>query len=101
MSEISTQPARVRTLEEYHAAYEQSVADPDAFWAAAAEPFTWRRKWDTVRGGQFSPAGQSTWFEGARLNITENCLDRHLGPARPTSWPSSSSPTTPKRATSA
>ena len=70
--------SRVRTLEEYHADYKQSVEDPDAFWAAAAEPFTWHKKWTTVRGGEFSPAGTSTWFDGATLNITENCLDRHL-----------------------
>ncbi|GAA3972595.1 acetate--CoA ligase [Hymenobacter antarcticus] len=70
--------SRIRTLEEYHADYRQSVEDPDAFWAACAAPFTWRKKWDTVRGGEFSPAGTSTWFDGARLNITENCLDRHL-----------------------
>ena len=70
--------SRVRTLEEYHADYKQSVEDPDAFWAAAAEPFTWHKKWTTVCGGEFSPAGTSTWFDGATLNITENCLDRHL-----------------------
>ncbi|GAB2869901.1 acetate--CoA ligase [Hymenobacter ruber] len=69
---------RTRTLEEYHADYQQSVQDPDAFWAAAAEPFTWRKKWDTVRSGEFSPAGDSRWFDGATLNLTENCLDRHL-----------------------
>ncbi|MBF9140344.1 acetate--CoA ligase [Hymenobacter properus] len=70
--------SRIRTLEEYHAAYQKSVEDPDAFWADVAEPFTWRKKWDTVRSGEFSPAGESKWFDGARLNITENCLDRHL-----------------------
>ena len=69
---------RIRTLEEYHSAYQQSVDDPNAFWASVAEPFTWRRKWDTVCSGEFSPAGESKWFDGARLNITENCLDRHL-----------------------
>ena len=69
---------RIRTLPEYHAAYQQSVENPDAFWAACAEPFTWRKKWDTVCGGEFSPAGASTWFDGGRLNLTENCLDRHL-----------------------
>ncbi|TDN39445.1 acetate--CoA ligase [Hymenobacter sp. UV11] len=69
---------RTRTLEEYYADYQQSIEDPDAFWAAAAEPFTWRKKWDTVRGGEFSPAGTSTWYAGATLNLTENCLDRHL-----------------------
>jgi len=69
---------RTRTLEEYHADYQQSVDDPDAFWAEAAESFTWRKKWDTVRSGDFSPAGESRWFDGATLNLTENCLDRHL-----------------------
>ncbi len=69
---------RTRTLEEYYADYQQAIEDPDAFWAAAAEPFTWRRQWDTVRGGEFSPAGTSTWYAGATLNVTENCLDRHL-----------------------
>jgi acetyl-CoA synthetase len=70
--------SRIRTLDQYHADYKQSVEDPDAFWAGVAEPFTWRKKWDTVRSGEFSPAGESKWFAGARLNITENCLDRHL-----------------------
>ncbi|MDJ0365393.1 acetate--CoA ligase [Hymenobacter sp. H14-R3] len=69
---------RTRNLEEYQADYQHSVDDPDAFWAAVAEPFTWRKKWDTVRGGEFSPAGTSTWYAGATLNVTENCLDRHL-----------------------
>jgi acetyl-CoA synthetase len=70
--------ARIRTLDEYNAAYQQSVEHPDKFWGDIAEGFTWRKKWDTVRGGEFSPAGSSTWFEGATLNLTENCLDRHL-----------------------
>ncbi|GAA4361505.1 acetate--CoA ligase [Hymenobacter saemangeumensis] len=69
---------RIRTIEDYHAAYKQAAEAPDAFWAEVAEPFTWRRKWTSVRGGAFSPEGQSTWYDGARLNITENCLDRHL-----------------------
>lgn len=69
---------RIRTTEEYYADYQQSVEDPAAFWAAAAAPFTWRKKWDTVRGGEFSPAGTSTWYAGALLNVSENCLDRHL-----------------------
>ena len=61
---------RIRTLEEYNAAYKQSVDAPDMYWGNVAEEFTWRKKWDTVRGGEFSPAGTSTWFEGATLNIT-------------------------------
>jgi acetyl-CoA synthetase len=69
---------RIRTIADYHEAYRRSVETPDEFWAEVAEPFTWRRKWTSVRGGEFSPAGTSTWFDGAYLNLTENCLDRHL-----------------------
>ena len=69
--------ARIRTLEDYHDAYRRSLADPDQFWAEVAEPFTWRRKWDAVRQSDMA-AGENTWFAGARLNLTENCLDRHL-----------------------
>ncbi|WP_375415957.1 acetate--CoA ligase [uncultured Hymenobacter sp.] len=70
-------PNRIRTLEEYHQAYDHSVRDPAGFWAARAEPFTWRRKWDTVMQSDLV-GGHNRWFEGATLNITENCLDRHL-----------------------
>ncbi|OWP62407.1 acetate--CoA ligase [Hymenobacter amundsenii] len=76
----SPQHARIRTLEGYHEAYHLSIHHPNEFWAAVAEPFTWRRKWDTVMESDMA-AGETTWFAGARLNITENCLDRHL-PAR-------------------
>jgi len=72
------QHPRTSTIAEYHDAYRRSVETPDAFWAEVAEPFTWRRKWTVVHGGAFSPEGRSTWFEGASLNLTENCLDRHL-----------------------
>ncbi len=75
---MSTAPARIRTLADYRAAYQQAAADPDGYWSAVAEAFSWRKKWHTVRGGEFSPEGRSTWFDGAHLNVTENCLDRHL-----------------------
>ncbi len=68
---------RIRTLEDYHAAYQQSVEDPAGFWAACAEPFTWRRKWNSVVQSDLVH-GHNKWFDGATLNITENCLDRHL-----------------------
>jgi acetyl-CoA synthetase len=69
--------SRIRTLEEYHAAYQQSIEDPQAFWAARAEDFTWRRKWTSVMQEDLV-GGHNKWFDGATLNITENCLDRHL-----------------------
>ena len=68
---------RIRTLAEYHEAYEHSITDPAGFWAACAEPFTWRRKWDSVVQSDLV-GGHNKWFDGATLNITENCLDRHL-----------------------
>ncbi len=70
-------PYQLQTMEQYQNAYAQSVQDPETFWANIAENFTWKRKWDTVLDWNFSePSVQ--WFKGAQLNITENCLDRHL-----------------------
>src|ERR1700761_3430916 len=70
-------PYQIRTLEEYHAHYKKSVEDPEGFWAEVAGHFPWRRPWDKVLEWNFT--GPSVkWFSGAKLNITENCLDRHL-----------------------
>jgi len=68
---------RIRSMEEYNRAYEESIKDPDAFWANVAESFTWKKRWDKIRSGGYDQA-DFKWFEGAQLNITENCLDRHL-----------------------
>ncbi|MGV3636071.1 MAG: acetate--CoA ligase, partial [Flavobacteriales bacterium] len=68
---------RIRSNEEYRAAYAESVREPQAFWAAQAERFTWRKKWDTVLKWDFD-GPDVKWFVGGKLNITENCLDRHL-----------------------
>ena len=68
---------RVRNFDEYLAAYERSVAEPEAFWAEQAETFVWRKKWDQVLNWNFQEP-RVKWFEGGKLNITENCLDRHL-----------------------
>jgi acetyl-CoA synthetase len=68
---------QIHTLEAYQKAYQQSVQDPEAFWAAIAENFTWQKKWDKVLDWNFKEP-LVEWFKGAQLNITENCLDRHL-----------------------
>lgn len=68
---------RIKTLEEYHAAYKHSVDKPEEFWAEIAESFTWKKKWSNVLNWNFKDP-DIRWFEGASLNITENCLDRHL-----------------------
>ena len=68
---------QITSFEEYQRVYQESVNDPEAFWAAQAETFTWRKKWDKVLDWEFrSP--DVKWFLGGKLNITENCLDRHL-----------------------
>jgi acetyl-CoA synthetase len=70
-------PHQIKTLEEYKAAYTKSVKEPEAFWASVAENFTWKKKWDSVLEWNFSEPSIK-WFKGGKLNITENCLDRHL-----------------------
>ncbi len=69
------------TKERYQDMYEASIKDPDAFWAEQAEQFTWRQSWDRVKHTSFNSPVSIHWYEGAKLNITESCLDRHL-PAR-------------------
>lgn len=71
------QPYQLTTLEAYRAAYRQSILDPEGFWAQVAEHFTWQKKWDRVLDWNFKEP-KVEWFKGAKLNITENCLDRHL-----------------------
>jgi len=70
-------PYQIKSLEQYHRAYEQSVSDPESFWADIAENFTWRKRWDKVLDWNFREP-HVNWFIGGQLNITENCLDRHL-----------------------
>ena len=68
---------RITSIEQYHSEYKKSVASPELFWEEQANEFTWKRKWDTVLNWDFTTPSVN-WFVGAKLNITENCLDRHL-----------------------
>jgi len=68
---------RIQSFDEYQAAYQKSVQDPEAFWAEIAENFTWRKPWDQVLDWNFEEP-RVKWFVNGKLNITENCLDRHL-----------------------
>ena len=68
----------IKSLEEYFQVYRRSVRQPEVFWQEIAEEhFLWRKKWDTVLDWDFTKP-EIKWFQGARLNITENCIDRHL-----------------------
>lgn len=68
---------KINSLEEYHQQYAKSVADPEAFWNEKAETFQWQKKWDKTLEWEFDSPNVK-WFLGGKLNITENCLDRHL-----------------------
>ncbi len=68
----------IKHLEEYYQVYRKSVREPENFWGEVAEEhFLWRKKWDNVLSWDFEKP-EVKWFEGAQLNITENCIDRHL-----------------------
>ena len=68
---------QVKSLAEYKDAYQKSVNDPEGFWAEQAETFQWKKKWDKTLDWNFKEPNVK-WFVGGTLNITENCLDRHL-----------------------
>ncbi|NII24174.1 acetate--CoA ligase [Pseudoflavitalea sp. X16] len=70
-------PYQIRSAEQYQAAYKKSVDDPEAFWGDIASHFQWHKPWDKVLEWDFKKP-TIKWFSGAQLNITENCIDRHL-----------------------
>ncbi len=69
--------SRISSFEEYQLEYQKSIENPEAFWADKADQFLWSKKWDKVLDWNFSEP-KSEWFAGGKLNITENCIDRHL-----------------------
>ncbi|MCF8429007.1 MAG: acetate--CoA ligase [Bacteroidia bacterium] len=70
-------PYQIKNFDEYNKAYQKSIENPEEFWGEIAENFTWKKKWDKVSSWNFTEANIK-WFEGGKLNITENCIDRHL-----------------------
>ena len=68
---------QISSLEQYHADYKRSVEDPEGFWGDIASQFYWRKPWNKVLSWNFREPNIK-WFEGGKLNITENCLDRHV-----------------------
>jgi acetyl-CoA synthetase len=71
--------AHVKSLDDYRALYERSVKDPEGFWAEQAQGLAWSRKWDRVL--EWNPPF-AKWFVGGTLNLSENCLDRHVAGGR-------------------
>lgn len=70
-------PFQITSPEQYQKDYKRSVEEPEAFWAEVAENFQWKKKWDKVLEWNFKEP-KVEWFKGGKLNITENCIDRHL-----------------------
>lgn len=68
---------KINSFEAYHQQYQKSVENPEAFWDEIASTFQWRKKWDKTLEWEFKTPSIK-WFVNGKLNITENCLDRHL-----------------------
>jgi len=68
---------KINSLADYKRVYQYSITEPENFWASIADTFYWRKKWDQILEWNFKKP-DIKWFNGAQLNITENCLDRHL-----------------------
>ena len=69
--------ALIRSLDQYRDLYEKSMSDPNTFWSTVADRITWYKKWGNVREFDFVK-GNIKWFDGAKLNVSYNCLDRHV-----------------------
>ncbi len=67
----------IKSFEKYKKEYERSIKHPEDFWEEKARNFSWRKRWRNVLSWDFTKP-KIKWFEGGKLNITENCLDRHL-----------------------
>ena len=69
--------AHVNSLDKYRYIYNRSIENPDEFWASIAERVTWYKPWDKVRNFNFKE-GKIKWYENGKLNVSYNCLDRHV-----------------------
>jgi len=67
----------IKNLDQYKMLYQHSISEPEAFWAVAAEQVDWYKRWDKVLVEDFKE-GKHQWFVGGKLNVSYNCLDRHL-----------------------
>ena len=68
---------RISSKEDYKNSYRNSLENQNSYWEEVASTFKWKEKWDEVQSGDFDKLNVK-WFDGGKLNITENCIDRHL-----------------------
>jgi len=76
-SEQASSKAYIGSLSKYNKIYNRSINDPDQFWSEVAEDLTWTKKWNNISQFDFVD-GHIKWFEGGKLNVSYNCLDRHV-----------------------
>ena len=69
-------PYQITSLDQYKQDYQNSIDNPEEFWSTIAGYFEWRKKWDKTLEWNFTEPNVK-WFIGGKLNITENCIDRH------------------------
>jgi len=74
--------AHIKSFDEYKKMYDRSIQDPDGFWGEQAQNLEWFKKWDKVLDYSFGDNLYIKWFQGGKINVTVNCLDRHLKTAR-------------------
>ncbi len=70
-------PYQIKSLEQYHEDWKESIENPEQFWGNIGQHFQWKKPWESVLEWNFKEPSVK-WFNGAQLNITENCIDRHL-----------------------
>jgi len=76
-SESTSNKAHVSSMDSYQKRYQDSISDPDTFWAEIAERLDWIEPWTTIRKFDFVK-GEIEWFSGGKLNASYNCIDRHI-----------------------
>ena len=86
--------AHIRSLEEYEDLYKESIDDPDKFWTRIASELHWFKKWDKVLEWNMPWA---KWFVGGQINLSYNCLDRHVAHLRAKTKPRSSGKASPAK----
>lgn len=69
---------KIKNFAAYQKVYNQSIENPEKFWAEQAESLKWSKKWETVKKTSFRKPVSIEWFLGGELNVSENCIDRHL-----------------------
>lgn len=69
--------AHIKSMDEYRRLYEQSITDNEGFWAQQAERLHWYQKWDSIKEVDYTQAAIK-WYEGGKLNVSYNCIDRHI-----------------------